>query len=102
LDENMEDGSSSDTDYVSISSETESDSSDGADEIVDSTDKAAASHGENEEDEEDEVVKAIRNEREKCREHPPDIEAEDFVVDISFHPQKDIIAAATITGDVIL
>jgi hypothetical protein len=23
-------------------------------------------------------------------------------VDISFHPQKDIIAAATITGDVIL
>jgi hypothetical protein len=99
----MEDGSSSDSDYdVSISSETESDSSDSTDEIVDSTDKARVSHGENEEEEEDEVVKAIRNEREKCREHPPDIEAEDFVVDISFHPQKDVIAAATIIGDVIL
>jgi hypothetical protein len=99
----MEDESSSDTDYdVSESSETGSDSSDSADEIVDNTNKAPTSHDENEGEEEDDVVKAIRNEREKCREHPPDIQAEDFVVDISFHPQKDIIAAATVTGDVIL
>jgi hypothetical protein len=99
----MEDETSSDTDSdVSISSETDSDSSESTNEIVDSTNRAPVSHSENEEDEEDEVVKAIRKEREKCREHPPDIQSEDFVVDISFHPQKDIIAAATITGDVIL
>lgn len=99
----MEDETSSDSDYdVSISSETDSDSSDSTNEIVDSTNRAQGSHSENEEEEEDEVVKAIRKEREKCREHPPDIQSEDFVVDISFHPQKDIIAAATITGDVIL
>lgn len=101
----MEDGTSSDTDY-DVSSETDSDSSDDGDgstsETVNNTNKAPASHSENEEDEEDEIVKAIRKEREKCREHPPDIQSEDFVVDISFHPQKDIIAAATITGDVIL
>lgn len=99
----MADGTSSDTDDdVSISGETDSDSSDSTNEIVDSTNTAPVSHSENEEDDEDEVVKAIRKEREKCREHPPDIQSEDFVVDISFHPQNDIIAAATITGDVIL
>ncbi|XP_069687073.1 WD repeat-containing protein 55 homolog isoform X2 [Periplaneta americana] len=55
---------------------------------------------ENEED--DDVLKALMRERTKCREHPPDIHSDDFVVDISFHPEENIIAAATITGDVIL
>jgi len=105
----MEDGTSSDTDCdeASISSATDSDSSDSTSEIdVNSTNKTSASYNEKEEEEEeeeeDEVVKALRREREKCREHPPDIQSEDFIVDISFHPQREIIAAATITGDVIL
>jgi hypothetical protein len=101
----MEDGTSSDTDDdVSISTETDSDSSDGTNEVNVSSTSRRTSNNENdeEEEEEDEVVKAIRREREKCREHPPDIQSEDFVVDISFHPQEEIIAAATITGDVIL
>jgi hypothetical protein len=109
LEENMEDGTSGDSDDdddESISSMTDSDSSDSTNEInVSNRDKTTSSNEnekEEEEEEEDEVVKAIRREREKCREHPPDIQSEDFVVDISFHPQEDIIAAATITGDVIL
>jgi WD40 repeat protein len=107
LAEEMEDGTSGDTDCdeASISSATDSDSSDSASEIdVNSTNKTSSYNEKEEEDEEeeDEVVKALRREREKCREHPPDIQSEDFIVDISFHPQREIIAAATITGDVIL
>lgn len=97
----MEDGTSSDSDDdVSISSMTDSDSTNEID--VSSCRKTTSSNENEEEEEEDEVVKAIRREREKCREHPPDIQSEDFVFDISFHPQEEIIAAATITGDVIL
>ena len=104
----MEDGTSSDTDCdeASISNVTDSDSSDSTSEIdVNSTNKTSLCNEkeeEEEEEEEDEVVKALRREKEKCREHPPDIQSEDFIVDISFHPQREIIAAATITGDVIL
>jgi hypothetical protein len=103
----MEAGTSSDSecDDVSVSSATESDSSDSDIDIyVSSTNKTNNEKGEEgeEEEEEDEVVKALRREREKCREHPPDIQSEDFIVDISFHPQREILAAATITGDVIL
>ncbi|KAJ9581791.1 hypothetical protein L9F63_003860 [Diploptera punctata] len=57
---------------------------------------------EEEDDDDDELVKAIRKEREKCSEHPPDIQMEDYIVDISFSPSSNIIAAATITGDVVL
>lgn len=103
----MEAGTSSDTDCddVSISSATDNDSTNEID--VNRTIKTSTSYNEKKEEEEeeveeDEVVKALRREREKCREHPPDIQSEDFIVDISFHPQREIIAAATITGDVIL
>jgi hypothetical protein len=101
----MEDGTSSDTDSddISISSTTNSDNTTEID--VGTTNKTSASYNEKEEEEdgeEDEVIKAIRREREKCNAHPPDIQSEDFIVDISFHPQEEIIAAATITGDVIL
>ncbi|XP_047003608.1 WD repeat-containing protein 55 homolog [Schistocerca americana] len=57
---------------------------------------------EEEEEEEDDLVKAIKREKEKVREHPPDIQCEDYVVDISFHPQENILAAGSITGDVLL
>lgn len=53
------------------------------------------------EDEDDEVVKAIINEKNKPRDHPPIITCEDFIVDISFNPAKDFIALATIVGDVL-
>lgn len=54
------------------------------------------------EDDEDEVVKAIKAEKIKPRDHPPMINCEDFIVDISFSPTKNIIALASIVGDVLL
>lgn len=54
------------------------------------------------EDEEDEVVKAIMRSKEMHTNHPPPISTEDHIVDICFHPQRDIIAAASITGDVLV
>lgn len=53
-------------------------------------------------DDEDDVVKAIRAEKNRPRDHPPTITCEDFIVDISFHPSKNIIALANIVGDVLL
>lgn len=55
---------------------------------------------ENEED--DETVRAIIAAIKKPRSSPPEIKLEDFVTDICFHPDRDIIAIATITGDVAL
>lgn len=55
-----------------------------------------------EEEEEDDVVKAIKAEKNKPRDHPPSITCDDFIVDISFHPSKNLIAIANIVGDVLL
>lgn len=55
-----------------------------------------------EDDDEDDVVKAIKAEKNKTRDHPPTIICEDFIVDISLHPSKNLIAIANIVGDVLL
>lgn len=55
-----------------------------------------------EEMEEDEVIKAIITEIKKPRSKPPDIKTEDFVTDLCFHPDQDILAVGTTTGDVIV
>ncbi|XP_041780118.1 WD repeat-containing protein 55 homolog [Anopheles merus] len=52
--------------------------------------------------EEDEVIKAIISEIKKPRSKPPDIQTEDFVVDLSFHPCEDILAVGTSVGDVLM
>lgn len=56
----------------------------------------------NEEDEEDEVVKEIIRSRNLQTNYPPTITTEEYVVDISFHPNSDMIAIANIVGDVYL
>lgn len=56
----------------------------------------------NDEEEEDDVVQAIIAATKTIRLHPPDIVTEDFIVDLSFHPNEDILAVGTITGDVII
>ena len=56
----------------------------------------------NEEEEEDEVIKAILKSKELARDHPPIISLEDPLADICFHPTKDIIALASVTGDVLM
>ncbi|KAJ6633062.1 WD repeat-containing protein 55 like [Pseudolycoriella hygida] len=53
-------------------------------------------------EEEDDVVQAIIAATKKVRAHPPDIVTEDFIVDLSFHPNEDILAVGTINGDVIV
>lgn len=56
----------------------------------------------NEDEEDDETVKAIIAAIKKPRTSPPEIKLDDFIADICFHPDEDIIALATITGDVHL
>lgn len=55
-----------------------------------------------EESDEDEVVKAIKAEKNKQRDHPPTINCDDLIVDISFHPSENLIALGNIFGDVFL
>lgn len=58
---------------------------------------------ENDEDEdEDDVIKKILANSKAPRTHPPDINIDDFVVDISFHPEQDIIALGTMSGDTFI
>lgn len=54
------------------------------------------------EEDEDEVILAIKRESERKRDHPPPIQCDDFITDLSFHPHEDLLAVANILGDVIL
>uniref|UniRef100_A0A182QCD8 WD repeat-containing protein 55 homolog n=1 Tax=Anopheles farauti TaxID=69004 RepID=A0A182QCD8_9DIPT len=56
----------------------------------------------NEELEDDDVIKAIIAEIKKPRSKPPNIQTEDFVVDLSFHPCEDVLAIGTSVGDVLM
>jgi WD repeat-containing protein 55 len=53
-------------------------------------------------DEDDEVVKKIILELKKERSKPADIITEDFPTDLSFHPEQDLLAVATVMGDVMI
>lgn len=55
-----------------------------------------------ENEEEDEVIKKILIELKKPRSKPPDITTEEYVVDLSFHPERNILAVGNITGDIII
>ncbi|XP_030373933.1 WD repeat-containing protein 55 homolog [Scaptodrosophila lebanonensis] len=55
-----------------------------------------------ESEETDETVRAIIAAIKKPRSSPPEIKLDDFITDICFHPERDIIALATIIGDVHL
>ncbi|XP_023955247.1 WD repeat-containing protein 55 homolog [Bicyclus anynana] len=80
-----------DEDVIASSNESEDENNDNNEDIHNSSDES-----------EDDVVKAIRAEKNKPRDHPPTITTEDFIVDISFHPAKNLIAIANIVGDVLL
>jgi len=53
-------------------------------------------------DEDDDVVRKILTELKKPRLKPPNITTDDFPTDISFHPEKDILAVGTVMGDVLI
>lgn len=57
---------------------------------------------EEEDEEEDDVIKAIIAATKTVRTHPPDINIDDFVVDLSFHPEQDILAVGTMSGDTFI
>lgn len=53
-------------------------------------------------DEEDDVIQRILANSKTPKAHPPDISIDDYVVDLTFHPTNDLLAAGTMTGDVIV
>lgn len=57
---------------------------------------------EEDDEEEDDVIKAIIAATKTVRTHPPDINIDDFVVDLSFHPEQDILAVGTMSGDTFI
>lgn len=58
--------------------------------------------GDDDDDEEEDVIRKILENTKTPRTHPPDINIDDYVVDLSFHPDNDIVAVATMSGDAIL
>lgn len=62
---------------------------------------AAASTSADAEEEDDVIAKILANTK-TLRTHPPDISIDDYVVDLSFHPTEDILAAGTISGDAVI
>lgn len=86
---------------INEASDSSTESSDSDIEISEAENEAAEDVEEEEEEEEDEVIKAIKRECERKNDHPPVINCEDFITDISFHPSSDILAVASIGGDVL-
>ncbi|XP_059484464.1 WD repeat-containing protein 55 homolog [Neocloeon triangulifer] len=87
----------------SSNDEIEQDSDDGSIDS-DSDDDSEGNKGveEDDGDEDDDIIKAFRKAREVKRDKPPDITCDDPVADLSFHPGRDVIAAATLEGDILL
>ncbi|XP_035905346.1 WD repeat-containing protein 55 homolog isoform X1 [Anopheles stephensi] len=96
--------SDSDSDTEAATSNKEDGTKKGPD--GESTSEAGPSHrvidDYDEEMEDDDVIKAIITEIKKPRSKPADIQTEDFVVDLSFHPCEDILAVGTSVGDVLM
>lgn len=53
-------------------------------------------------DEEDDVIQKILANSNTVRTHPPEIKIDDYVVDLSFHPEENLLAAATMSGDAFI
>lgn len=73
-----------------------------ADDSDESDPESSSSDVEGMDDDEDDVVKAIIANTKTVRSHPPDIVTEEFVVDLSFHPEEDILAVGTLGGDILV
>lgn len=97
-----EDDSLDDSDVSMTESSDESSEEETVNVNVPSSSQMDPTEGREEEEEDDELVKAIKAAKEKTKEHPPDISFEDLIIDVSFHPDENILGAASITGDVFL
>lgn len=101
--ENMDDSDDSDDDFDDDDEEVEAGGSGvRAPRNVDSDEDEANINNINEEEEDDETVKSIIAAIKKPRTVPKDIELDEFITDISFHPTEHILAAGLINGDIQL
>ena len=78
-----------------------SDSGSGVSDTDDDDEEEADAGGSKEPvDEEDELIKALKAAREKkVRNCPPDIKTTEMVTDVSFHPEADLVALGSMTGE---
>lgn len=67
-----------------------------------SVENASSSNLMDDDADDDEVLQRIVAETKKERDHPPDIKTEDFIFHICFHPNENLLAVGTFTGDVIM
>lgn len=106
-------GGSSEPDFdwdVQDSDESGDDNADGAEFSVDEEGGGGGNNEDTDEEdgretleEDDDLIAAIKLVRMRSRrETPPAIDCGDLMVDISFHPSTNILAAASITGDLVL
>ncbi|XP_011309335.1 WD repeat-containing protein 55 homolog [Fopius arisanus] len=95
--EMIDDSDDSETSDVSVSSD-----SDNSDDSDSDNDEDPTAFGREENEEEDELVQAIENSRNHHRGHPPAIPTEEFVVNVCFHPEDNIIALANVEGDILM
>lgn len=97
-----EENDSSDVSSSSTDSDIDDDVNRDEVNIDDNSDHDSDTNDESVEEEEDEVIKAIRRENDRQRDHPPTIKLDEFIADISFSPTEDLLAVANISGDVLL
>lgn len=96
---NQHEDSTDDSASSDVSMTTDSESEDDPDDQNETTNEDQEVETANGVDEEDPLVIAIKKALEKHSEKPPEINSKDYIVDISFHPCENIIAAASVTGD---
>lgn len=101
------DSPDSDSDFEVDSPDDEDDTIKNADQSGSSTretrhsQNATASTSADVQDEDDVIAKILANTKTPLT-HPPDINIDDYVVDLTFHPDEDILAAGTISGDAVI
>ncbi|XP_072936508.1 WD repeat-containing protein 55 homolog [Epargyreus clarus] len=100
FDRDTSDESEMEEDFDSDSDEDDVENTDTPDN--ETTKEEQNNEDDDDEDDDDEVIKAIKAEKNKPRDHPPNIICDDAIVDICFHPANDLIAIANMVGDILL
>lgn len=100
--ESPSDDDDDDDDTMKNSTQENGDSNDAAQRPRHSEhENATTSTSADDEDDDDVIAKILANTK-TPRTHPPDINIDDYVVDLTFHPDQDILAAGTISGDALI
>lgn len=100
-DEDEDDNENDNDDDVMKNDGQENAESSGTAQRTRNNENATASTSADVEEEDDVIAKILANTK-APRAQPPDINIDDYVVDLSFHPDEEILAAGTISGDALL